>query len=72
MGKLELENRNHDPEAHKLYQQLISDILPNELQAPLPADLTTMQNDARAQYLEYVQLVNGDGNLDPSFSNGDL
>jgi hypothetical protein len=71
-GQLELENRSGDPAAHALYQQLISDILPNELQAPLPGNLVAAQNLAQSRYLEYVSLINSGGNFELPFRIGDV
>jgi arylsulfatase A-like enzyme len=71
-GQLELENRYRDPAARQLYRQLMSDILPNELQAPLPGNLAAAQNIAQARYLEYVQLINSGGNFELPFKIGDI
>jgi uncharacterized sulfatase len=71
-GKLELDNRYRSPAAHALYQRLMSDILPNELRAPLPGNLVAEQNLAQARYIEYVQLINGEGSVELPFRIGDV
>jgi uncharacterized sulfatase len=35
-GRLETENRNHDPTAYVLLDKLLTDVLPNERRAPFP------------------------------------
>ncbi|SAL87082.1 arylsulfatase A like protein [Caballeronia arvi] len=71
-GQLELENRYRTPAARALHRQLIQDILPNELQAPLPGNLVAAQNTAQSRYLEYVQLINSGGNFELPFKIGDI
>lgn len=71
-GQLELDNREHAPAARALYRQLMQDILPNELQAPLPGNLVAVQNLAQSRYLEYVELINSGGNFELPFRIGDI
>ncbi|WOD13467.1 sulfatase-like hydrolase/transferase [Paraburkholderia kirstenboschensis] len=71
-GRLELDNRHGDPAAQALHDRLISDIVPNELQAPLPGSLVAAQNLAQARYLEYVQLINSGGDFELPFRIGDV
>jgi arylsulfatase A-like enzyme len=73
-GQLELDNRNHDPEAQVLLQQLLTDILPNELRAPLPGSLVAAQTLAEARYTSYVRLINAGGVTEPQLpmSIGDI
>lgn len=71
-ARLELDNRSNSPAAHALHEQLMSDILPNELQAPLPGNLVATQTRAQAAYIEYVQLLNSGGNIELPFRIGDI
>jgi hypothetical protein len=71
-GQLELDSHPHVRPARDLYHQLMSDILPNELQAPLPGNLVAAQNLAQARYLEYVQLINSGGDFELPFRIGDI
>ncbi|SAK90250.1 sulfatase [Caballeronia hypogeia] len=71
-GRLELDNRYRSPAAQALYQRLMSEILPNELQAPLPGSLVAAQNTAQSRYIEYVNLINSGGDVEPPFKIGDL
>ncbi|MCC8402286.1 hypothetical protein LJ655_10340 [Paraburkholderia sp. MMS20-SJTN17] len=73
-GQLELDNRHRDPAAQVLYQQLLTDILPNELRAPLPGSLVAAQTLAEARYVAYVRLINAGGVSEPQLplSIGDL
>ncbi|MEX3858865.1 sulfatase-like hydrolase/transferase [Paraburkholderia sp. BR10923] len=73
-GQLELDNRYRDPAARVLYQQLLTDILPNELRAPLPGSLVAAQTLAEARYVSYVRLINSGGVSEPQLplSIGDI
>lgn len=53
----ELHSVPREPAARKLYKQLIDDLLPNELQAPLPPRYQNAQAAALKQYWGYVALA---------------
>jgi arylsulfatase A-like enzyme len=57
-GLLETDNRKDDPAAIPLLVALLTDVLPNELQAPLPAGFVPAQTTAKTEYLGYVDLLN--------------
>src|SRR5215831_13300066 len=57
-GLLETENRNNDPAAQVLLTALLTNVLPNELRAPLPAAFVPAQTQAQNEYLAYVALIN--------------
>ena len=57
-GLLETDNRNDDPAAQLLLTALLTDVLPNELRAPLPAGFVPAQTIAKIEYLGYVVVVN--------------
>jgi hypothetical protein len=57
-GLLETDNRNDDPAAQLLLTALLTDVLPNELRAPLPAGFVPAQTIAKIEYLGYVDVVN--------------
>ena len=57
-GPLETENRNNDPAAHVLLTALLTNVLPNELRAPLPAAFVPAQTQAKNEYVVYVDLIN--------------
>jgi uncharacterized sulfatase len=71
-GRLELDNQSSSRAAHGLYQQLMKDILPNELQAPLPGKFVAAQDTAQSRYLEYISLINSGGNFELPFKIGDV
>lgn len=69
-GRLELDNTPDDPRARVLLQQLLTNYLPNAMQAPLPGSLRGVSDLAREQFLAFVaalDLLNStyvrDGNL---------
>jgi arylsulfatase A-like enzyme len=57
-GLLETDNRKDDPAAIRLLTALLTDVLPNELRAPLPPRFVPAQTLAKGEYLTYVDLVN--------------
>ena len=57
-GLLETDNRNDDPAAQRLLTALLTDVLPNELRAPLPAGFVPAQTIAKTEFLGYVELLN--------------
>ncbi len=57
-GRLEIDNRKHEPGAALLYQALLHDILPHELRAPLPLSYVAAQTVAKNLYIDYVNLIN--------------
>lgn len=69
-GLAELDNIRDDPRARGMLQRLLNDIIPNELQAPLPSSFGRAQTVARAKYLVYAALVNTLGALDTGLSVG--
>jgi uncharacterized sulfatase len=73
-GQLELDNLRHDPAAQVLHRELLTNILPNELRAPLPGSLVPAQTFAEARYLAYVRVLNSGGATERQlpFSIGDL
>ena len=70
MGKLELENRKKDSRIMPLQQQMLADIIPNELQAPLPGIYGAASAKARTAYLIYDALLRNYGRAD--YKNGEL
>jgi uncharacterized sulfatase len=57
-GLLETDNRKDDPAAIILLAALLTDVLPNELRAPLPRRFVPFQTLARTEHLAYVALIN--------------
>jgi hypothetical protein len=57
-GVLETVSTPHDPAAAALLTALLTDVLPNELRAALPASLVQPQTLAKTEYLAYVDLIN--------------
>lgn len=58
LGQLEIENiAKHDPRAEDAYQVLINEIVPNELQAILPAPLTREQQKSKIAHLLYREFI---------------
>ena len=57
-GLLETDNRKHDPARLSLLAALLTDVLPNELRAPLPPRFVPAQTLAKTEYLAYVDLLN--------------
>ena len=57
-GQLELTNTaQSDPRAHQMYQLLVSEIIPNELQQLLPAPLFLSQEVAKIEHLAFRALI---------------
>lgn len=50
-GRMELTNTPDDPRSSQAYQTLLNTIIPNELQAPLPAPLRTAQLASEAAHM---------------------
>jgi hypothetical protein len=50
----------------------MTDILPNELQAPLPGKFVAAHDTAQSRYIEYVSLINSGGDLKLPFKIGDV
>lgn len=63
-GQLELENAPDDPRAKAMFAQLLGDIIPNELQKPLPAPYAAWQDVAKFAHLTFRGLID---NLPLSF-----
>src|SRR5262249_16655032 len=57
-GRLETENRKNDAAAQVLLTALLTNVLPNELRAPLPDAFVPAQTQAKNEYLAYVALIN--------------
>jgi arylsulfatase A-like enzyme len=57
-GRLETDNQKNLPGAADLLTRLLTDILPNELRAPLPDSLVPAQTIAKELYLGYADLIN--------------
>ena len=53
-GRLETDNRKNDPAAFALLNALLTNVLPNELRAPLPSTFIPAQTIAKTRYLTYV------------------
>jgi uncharacterized sulfatase len=56
-GRLELENEPHGPAARKMREQFLEEVVPNELRAPLPADLRGPQEVSKQLYLKFAQAM---------------
>jgi uncharacterized sulfatase len=54
----EMNSQPHSPAAKTAYDALMTDILPNELQAPLPAIYQEAQQDALEKYWQYFKAAN--------------
>jgi arylsulfatase A-like enzyme len=62
-GRLELDNKLSDPRVTPTLTALINDIIPNDLQQPLPPPLRAQQLGSKAAHLIYRAIVE---NLNPS------
>jgi arylsulfatase A-like enzyme len=60
-GLAELDNTPDDPRVKGMLQRLLNDIIPNELQVPLPSIYGAAQTVARAKYLVYETVVDSLG-----------
>lgn len=58
-GRAELDNRPDDPRALELRSLLVNELLPNEIERPLPPSLRAVQEANRLVYLEFVDLIDG-------------
>ena len=71
-GRLEIDNRKNDPNAAYLLDTLLTDVLPNELRAPLPSSLIPEQEKAKARYLSYQDAIDQIDKSQLPFAIGDL
>ena len=62
-GQMELDNKPGDPRAQQTLDSLVNDIIPNDLQQPLPPSLRTQQLESKAAHLVYRAIVE---NMDSS------
>jgi arylsulfatase A-like enzyme len=62
-GRLELENvrASEDPRVMQMYSTLLNDVIPNELEAPLPLPLRIPQAISLGQYLIYDTIISNLG-----------
>ena len=58
-GKAELDSTPGDPRALALRNLLVGELLPNEIEKPLPPGLRAVQEDNRLVYLQFVDLLDG-------------
>lgn len=58
-GRLELDTTPNSPAAKALQRKLFNDILPNELRAPIAADLRAAQRRSERAYVRYAAERNG-------------
>jgi arylsulfatase A-like enzyme len=56
-GQMELENTPGDPRAAQTLASLVSDIIPNQLQQPLPPSLRLQQFESKVAHLIYRAIV---------------
>jgi arylsulfatase A-like enzyme len=56
-GQMELENTPRDPRADQTLASLVSDIIPNQLQQPLPPSLRLQQFESKVAHLIYRAIV---------------
>jgi hypothetical protein len=56
-GQMELENTPRDPRAAQTLASLVSDIIPNQLQQPLPPSLRLQQFESKVAHLIYRAIV---------------
>lgn len=71
-GPLEIDNRKTDPNAFNLLNTLLTDVLPNELRAPLPSSLIPEQEKAKARYLSYKDAIDQIDKSQLPFAIGDI
>jgi len=71
-GRLETDNRKNAPAANVLLNALLTNVLPNELHAPLPSTFIPTQTKAKAQYLAYVKIIDQLDASDLPLSIGDI
>jgi arylsulfatase A-like enzyme len=70
-GALEIANTvNHDPRAEAMYQTLVNDLVPNELQAPLPGPYGVLEKGAKIAHLLYREVMAN--KPDGDWQKGDL
>jgi arylsulfatase A-like enzyme len=58
-GVAETDNRPNDPRAKGLFNRLVHDLIPHELQAPLPSSLQGFQAASKVRLLAYLQFLDG-------------
>jgi arylsulfatase A-like enzyme len=56
-GRAELHNRKNDPRIPALKLELLGNLIPNVLRAPLPGALGVAQTASKAAYLAYLKLI---------------
>jgi uncharacterized sulfatase len=56
-GRAETDNTPDDPRVAALLNQLLTDLLPNEIRAPLPGRFGHAQAEARLRYLPFAQVL---------------
>ena len=71
-GRLEIDNRKNAPAANVLLNALLTNVLPNELRAPLPSTFIPAQTIAKIRYLTYVGLIDQLNASDLPISIGDI
>jgi hypothetical protein len=58
LGKLELHNTaSTDPRAQEMAQKLLNEIIPHQLQQPLPGRLRLQQEKSKVAHLAYRELI---------------
>jgi uncharacterized sulfatase len=68
-GKLEVDNTASDPRAATMARQLLEDLLPNEVRAPLHGKFNLLQSLAKDRWLVFARLMEypPDGKRGPKF-----
>lgn len=56
-GAAETDSQPNDPRVAQMLGQLLTDLVPNELQAPLPASLQAAQEASRQEYIAFVSIL---------------
>ena len=56
-GQLELDNKPADPRAMAMFQELLNEIIPNEMQQPLPPPLRAQQLASKAAHMAYRAII---------------
>jgi len=56
-GQMELVNKLTDPRVQPTLTALVNNIIPNELQQPLPPSLRTQQLESKAAHLVYRAII---------------
>jgi hypothetical protein len=58
-GAAEVDNTPHDSRARQLANTLLRNLIPHELQEPLPAPLRLPQAETQRHLIEYLQFIEG-------------